>query len=107
MDPVDGPHEVDIDHPAPVLERRLLDRPAVADAGVVVEDVDGAVGGEHPLGELGDGEELLTDVLDLEAVERVREFGTAGVSRLWDQLDRRGAEIELPMYGGVIRPRPG
>jgi hypothetical protein len=32
---------------------------------------------------------------------------TAGVSRLWDQLDRRGAEIELPMYGGVIRPRPG
>jgi formamidase len=57
--------------------------------------------------EAGDGEELLTDVLDLEAVERVREFGTAGVSRLWDQLDRRGAEIELPMYGGVIRPRPG
>lgn len=36
----------------------------------------------------GDGEELLTDVLDLDAVTRVREFGTAGVSRLWDQATR-------------------
>ena len=36
----------------------------------------------------GDGEELLTDVLDLDAVTRVREHGTAGVSRLWDQAVR-------------------
>jgi formamidase len=36
----------------------------------------------------GDGEELLTDVLDLDAVTRVREHGTAGVSRLWDQAQR-------------------
>ena len=36
----------------------------------------------------GDGEELLTDVLDLDAVTRVREYGTAGVSRLWDQATR-------------------
>jgi formamidase len=36
----------------------------------------------------GDGEELLTDVLDLDAVTRVREFGTAGVSRLWEQASR-------------------
>jgi formamidase len=36
----------------------------------------------------GDGEELLTDVLDLDVVTRVREFGTAGVSRLWDQATR-------------------
>jgi formamidase len=56
--------------------------------------------------EAGDGEELLTDVLDLDAVTRVRRFGTAGVSRIWDQLDRQGPEIELPMYGGSIRPRP-
>ena len=32
-------------------------------------------------------EELLTDVLDLDAVTRVRHFGTAGVSRLWEQAD--------------------
>jgi formamidase len=36
----------------------------------------------------GDGEEVLTDVLDLDAVTRVREFGTAGVSRLWEQAQR-------------------
>jgi formamidase len=36
----------------------------------------------------GDGEELLTDVLDLDAVTRVREYGTAGVSRLWEQAQR-------------------
>ncbi|HJP64761.1 MAG TPA: carbon-nitrogen hydrolase family protein, partial [Actinomycetota bacterium] len=33
----------------------------------------------------GGGEEVLTDVLDLDAVDRAREFGTAGVSRMWEQ----------------------
>jgi formamidase len=56
----------------------------------------------------GEGEELLTDVLDLEAVERVRRFGVAGVSRKWEQLDSLdGDGPELPMYGGRIRSRPG
>ena len=56
----------------------------------------------------GEGEELLTDVLDLHAVERVRSFGVAGVSRMWEQLDSLdGAGPELPMYGGRIRRRPG
>ena len=56
----------------------------------------------------GEGEELLTDVLELESVERVRRFGVAGVSRMWEQLDSMdGAGPELPMYGGRIRPRPG
>ena len=41
----------------------------------------------------GDGEELLTDVLDLDAVTRVREYGTAGVSRLWEQATR---SVERP-----------
>jgi predicted amidohydrolase len=55
----------------------------------------------------GEGEELLTDVLDLDAVERVRRFGVAGVSRMWEQLDSLdGTGPELPMYGGRIRPRP-
>lgn len=55
----------------------------------------------------GSGEELITDVLDLDAVTRVRRFGTAGVSRMWAQLDAgAAAELELPMYGGDgIRPR--
>jgi len=38
--------------------------------------------------EAGAGEELLTDTLDLDAVTRVREHGTAGVSRIWDQAQR-------------------
>jgi formamidase len=36
----------------------------------------------------GEGEELVTDVLDLDAITRVREHGTAGVSRIWDQAKR-------------------
>jgi formamidase len=51
----------------------------------------------------GSGEELLTDVLDLDAVERVRRFGTAGVSRMWEQVMRAGPAIEFPMYGGPVR----
>jgi formamidase len=47
----------------------------------------------------GDGEELLTDVLDLDAVTRVREHGAAGVSRLWDQAVR-----SAPALG--LRPQP-
>ena len=46
----------------------------------------------------GDGEELLTDVLDLDAVTRVREYGTAGVSRLWEQAQR---SLEPPF---ALRP---
>ncbi|MFL5871838.1 MAG: carbon-nitrogen hydrolase family protein [Solirubrobacterales bacterium] len=58
--------------------------------------------------EAGATEELVTDLLDVEAVERVRTMGTAGVSRMWEQIDRGAAAgVELPMYeGGRIRPRP-
>jgi formamidase len=38
----------------------------------------------------GEGEELMTDVLDLDAVRRVREHGTAGVSRRWELIERAG-----------------
>ena len=55
----------------------------------------------------GSGEELLTDVLDIDAVDRVRKFGTAGVSRMWEQMLREGPDIDLPMYGGTVRhPTP-
>jgi formamidase len=37
----------------------------------------------------GDQEELLTDAIDLDAVTRVREYGTAGVSRIWEQAQRQ------------------
>jgi formamidase len=58
--------------------------------------------------EAGATEELVTDVLDVDAVERVRTTGTAGVSRMWEQIDGGAASsLELPMYeGGRIQPRP-
>jgi formamidase len=54
----------------------------------------------------GSGEEVLTDVLDLDAVTRVRTHGSFGLNRLLDQLDRIGPRLELPAYGGYV-PRPG
>ena len=52
--------------------------------------------------EAGGGEELLTDVLDLDAVTRVREHGTAGVSRIWEQAVR-----SLPALGYPTPPGAG
>jgi formamidase len=56
--------------------------------------------------EAGAGEELVTDVIDLDAVTRVRRHGLAGVSRMWDQLTRAGPELALPLYGGRFQPPP-
>jgi formamidase len=54
----------------------------------------------------GGEDELLTDVLDLDAVTKVREYGTFGVSRMWEQILRAGPAVELPMYGGRVQPPP-
>jgi formamidase len=51
----------------------------------------------------GPGEEVLVDVLDLDAVTRVRRHGSTGINRPWAQLARYGESIELPMYGGTFR----
>ena len=67
----------------------------------LIVDAEGAVRYEA-----GEGEELVTAVLDLDAVARVRERGSFGLNRLWDEMDRVGPGLELPMYGGRYRPRP-
>ncbi|QMU71277.1 carbon-nitrogen hydrolase family protein [Streptacidiphilus sp. P02-A3a] len=54
----------------------------------------------------GSGEEILVDVLDLDAVTRVRAHGSTGLNRPWDQIARYGSEINLPMYGGGFRTPP-
>lgn len=61
----------------------------------------------HLLQVAGDGEEYLSEVLDLDAVARVRRFGSVAMNRMWTQLDDEGSAVQLPMYGGAIRPRPG
>ncbi|MFG2356769.1 carbon-nitrogen hydrolase family protein [Streptomyces sp. NPDC048521] len=48
---------------------------------------------------------VLTDVLDLDEVTRVRAHGTAGVTRMWDHFTDTDRPIELPLYGGRIDPR--
>jgi formamidase len=59
----------------------------------------------HVRHEAGAGEEVITDVLDLDAVTRVRRHGSFGINRLLDQLDSLGPELELHQYGGYV-PRP-
>lgn len=56
--------------------------------------------------EAGGGEEVVTAVLDLDQVQRVRERGSFGINRLWEEMDRVGPGLELPLYGGPYRPRP-
>ncbi|WP_329459694.1 carbon-nitrogen hydrolase family protein [Streptomyces sp. NBC_01497] len=48
---------------------------------------------------------VLTDVLDLDDVTRVRKYGTAGVTRVWDVFGEDDSPLELPLYGGRIDPR--
>jgi predicted amidohydrolase len=58
-----------------------------------------------PEGELrvaaGSGDEVLLDVVDFTAVQRVREVGTFGMNRLWEQWDRSVGLLDLPMYGSL------
>ncbi|WP_021593114.1 MULTISPECIES: carbon-nitrogen hydrolase family protein [Actinomadura] len=67
----------------------------------LVVDPEGAVRAEAP----GDAPAVLTDVLDLDEVTRVRTHGTAGVNRMWDQFTDADSPIELPLYEGRIDPR--
>jgi len=73
----------------------------IANGRSLVIDPEGAVRYEA-----GVGEELVTAVIDLDQVERVRERGSFGINRLWDEMDRVGPGLELPLYGGPYRPRP-
>lgn len=47
---------------------------------------------------------VLTDVLDLGQVARVRKYGTAGLTRPWSQFRAGDAPLALPLYGGQIDP---
>jgi formamidase len=61
----------------------------------------------HVLQQAGDGEEYQTEVLDLDAVTRVREHGSVGMNRMWAQLEEEGPRLQLPMYGGAFAPPAG
>lgn len=46
----------------------------------------------------------LRTALDLDDVTRVREVGTAGSNRMWEQFLPTDAPVELPLYSGRIDP---
>ena len=51
----------------------------------------------HVLAQGGSGEEYLTQVIDLDRVSAVRQHGTAGINRLWQQLRDLPTDV-LPAY---------
>ncbi|MGA5200351.1 carbon-nitrogen hydrolase family protein [Streptomyces variegatus] len=66
----------------------------------LVVDPEGRVRTEAP----DSGATVLTEVLDLDDVTRVRTFGTAGLNRMWNQFADTDAPLDLPLYGGRIEP---
>ena len=57
--------------------------------------------------EAGSAEEVITTIVDLDATSLARERGSFGLNRLLDQFDRLGPELELPMWDGRYKRRPG
>jgi len=54
----------------------------------------------HELQVAGPGDVYLTEVLDLDTVKRVRDYGSVGMSRMWAQLAEQAGSVPLPLYGG-------
>jgi predicted amidohydrolase len=52
----------------------------------------------------GDPRAVLSDVVDLDEVARVRRYGTAALNRVWEQFDATDPALELPLYAGRIDP---
>lgn len=64
----------------------------------IIVDPEGLVRAQAP----SESATYLTDVLDIDAVSRVREHGTCGLNRMWEQVRQDDAEIRLPLYDGTI-----
>jgi predicted amidohydrolase len=67
----------------------------------IVVDPEGLVRTQAP----SEAPAILTDVIDLDDVERVRTYGTCGLNRLWSQFRPDDAVLDLPAYGGSIDPQ--
>jgi predicted amidohydrolase len=72
----------------------------VGTGGSIVCDPEGTVLGDLPTAEPG----VLSVVLELDTVTRVREHGTEGSNRMWSQLAPDDPVIDLPIYAGRIDP---
>ncbi|MGD1011095.1 MAG: carbon-nitrogen hydrolase family protein [Acidimicrobiales bacterium] len=52
----------------------------------------------------GESTTPITQVLDLNQVAKVREFGTVGLNRVWSQFHESDLPLPLPAYSGRIDP---
>jgi len=87
------------DHPLPVLDGRRLDITAVADAGVIVQDVEAAVSSEHHLGERL---EIVGRVTSTVLLSRRRDLGRDGGGRIGIDISGRA-----PLHRVVQQPCRG
>ena len=55
--------------------------------------------------EAGVGEEVMTAMVDLDQVQRVRERGSFGINRLWEEIDRDGRDSTCPCTAATGRGR--
>lgn len=67
----------------------------------LVVDPEGLVRAQAP----SEQTSYVSDVLDLDAVTRVRRYGTCGLNRIWSQFRSDDPVIALPAYGGAFRPQ--
>jgi len=76
---------------------------AAAPAGTgqsIVTDPEGNIRTQAP----SESPAVLTDVLNLDEVDRVRQYGTAALNRPWSQFEPNDQPLELPLYRGRIDP---
>jgi len=66
----------------------------------LIVDPEGAILSEAP----DDAPAVLVHTLDLDRVARVREHGTAGINRMWEQFLPTDTPLDLPLYAGRIDP---
>ena len=66
----------------------------------MITDPEGNIRAESP----SESPAILTDVLNLDEVSRVREYGTAGINRLWSQFREDDSPLRMPLYNGQIDP---
>lgn len=59
----------------------------------------------HVLAQAGEGPIAITHVLNLDHVAGTRDYGTAGMTRVWAQFGSDDKPIPLPLYGGQIDPK--
>lgn len=72
----------------------------VGEGSSLLVDPEGAVLAAAP----GAEPAVLVETIDLDAVVRVRENGTAGSNRMWSQFQPADRVLELPLYSGRIDP---